>query len=234
MMHHFVLMVRASLKQKIRQIADLKGRVIGVNTSTNNSKTTSQQLAKLLLESDGVSLDQVRIVPAGQNWEEQSSLILSGAADAIMGDKPFASRLLAMGKVYFLVNLAQPETVKKIQGANFLHAALETRRSVVEEAPHKVEKMTKILRKTLRRLDVREPDQALGIGVDCIARMLIRGLLIQPDVGEAVHDDGLVYAPFVHELDHVAGLELAVALLERPFMDMNVVIDDHDRVNSNR
>ena len=67
----FVLMVRASLKDKVKRIADLKGLVIGVNTSTKNSKTTSQQLAELLLKSGGVTLDQVRIVRAGQNWEEE-------------------------------------------------------------------------------------------------------------------------------------------------------------------
>lgn len=145
----FVLMVRSALKQKVRRIADLKGMVIGVNTSTKNSKTTSQQLAELLLQSDGVSLQQVRIVPAGQTWDEQSSLMLSGAADAIVGDEPFASRLQAMGKVFFLAHLAQPATVKKIPGTYFLHAAIETRSDVIAESPQKVQKITNMLRKTL-------------------------------------------------------------------------------------
>lgn len=146
----FVLMVRSSLKHKVKRIADLKGLVIGVNTSTKSSKTTSQQLAEVLLKSGGVSLDEVRIVPAGQNWEEQSSLLISGSADAIMGDEPFASRLLAANKVFFLANLAQHETVKNIAGANFLHAAVETRLDVITNTPEKVEKMTKMLRKTLQ------------------------------------------------------------------------------------
>ena len=66
----FVLMVRAQLKGKVKKIADLEGKVIGVNTSTKNSKTTSQQLAELLLKSGGVPLDAIRIVPAGQSWVE--------------------------------------------------------------------------------------------------------------------------------------------------------------------
>jgi len=157
----FVLMVRSSLKQKIKRISDLKGMVVGVNTSTKNSKTTSQQLAELLLKSDGVSFDQVRIVPAGQNWEEQSSLILSGAADAIMGDEPFASRLLSMNKVYFLANLALPETVKKIPGTYFLHATVETRNDVIKEAPYKVEKFTKMLHKTLQWMTEHSPEEVV-------------------------------------------------------------------------
>lgn len=157
----FVLMVRASLRHKVRRIADLKGLVIGVNTSTVKSKTTSHQFAEVLLKSDGVSLEQVRIVPAGQNWEEQSSLIISGAADAIMGDEPFASRLLAAKKVFFLVNLAQPETVKHIAGAHFLHAAVETRKDVIADTPQKVEKLTKMLRKTLQWMASHTPEEVV-------------------------------------------------------------------------
>src|SRR5512140_1798515 len=40
----FVLMVRSGLKGKVKRIADLRGKTVGVNTSTKTSKTTSQQL----------------------------------------------------------------------------------------------------------------------------------------------------------------------------------------------
>lgn len=167
----FVLMVRAELKTRVKRIADLKGKVIGVNTSTRNSKTTSQQLAELLLTSGGVALDTVRIVPAGQSWVEQSSLILSGTVDAVMGDEPFASRLQKDGKVFFLVNLAEPQSTRNIKGANFLHAALETRSDIIANGPHKAEKMVRILRNTLQwmhkhsakeivdRLDIKDADE---------------------------------------------------------------------------
>lgn len=155
----FVLMVRADLKGQVKQIADLKGKVIGVNTSTRSSKTTSQQLAELLLTAGGVALDAVRIVPAGQSWVEQSSLMLSGEADAVMGDEPFASRLLDDGKVFFLVNLADPQTTGQIPGANFLHAALETRSDIIASQPDKVEKMVRMLRKTLQWMQTHSAEQ---------------------------------------------------------------------------
>lgn len=155
----FVLMVRAQLKGQVKKIADLKGKVIGVNTSTQNSKTTSQQLAELLLKSGGVPLDAVRIVPAGQSWVEQSSLMISGAADAVMGDEPFASRLLADNKVFFLANLAEPETVKNIPGTHFLHAAVETRSDLIRDSPQKVEKMVAMLRKTLQWMASHKPEE---------------------------------------------------------------------------
>lgn len=157
----FVLMVRSGLKGKVKRIADLEGKVIGVNTSTKNSKTTSQQLAELLLKSGGVDLDRVRFVPAGQSWVEQSSLMISGAADAVMGDEPFASRLVADGKVFFLANLAEPGTSSKIHGANFLHATLETRSDVIKDAPRKVEKMVRMMVKSLQWIASHTPEEVV-------------------------------------------------------------------------
>ncbi len=157
----FVLMVRIGLKGSVARIADLKGKVIGVNTSTKSSKTTSQQLGELLLKSGGVAIDAVRIVPAGQSWIEQSSLIISGQADAIVGDEPFASRLLAENKVFFLAHLAQPETIRDIQGGHFLHAALETRSDVIANEPAKVEKMVHMLKQSLAWITSHTPEQVV-------------------------------------------------------------------------
>lgn len=155
----FVLMVRMGLKGKVKRIADLRGRTIGVNTSTRSSKTTSQQLAELLLKSDGVDLNAVRIVPAGQSWVEQSSLMISGVADAVMGDEPFASRLAADGKVFFLANLADSSMSSRIPGANFLHATLETRSDVIRDEPQKVEKMVRMMKRSLEWIASHTPEQ---------------------------------------------------------------------------
>ncbi|MBF0561984.1 MAG: ABC transporter substrate-binding protein [Alphaproteobacteria bacterium] len=157
----FVLMVRSALMDRVKRIADLKGKVLGVNTSTKASKTTSQQLLELLLQSDGVSVDSVRIVPAGQSWVEQSSLMISGSADAVMGDEPFASRLKADGYVFFLANLAQPETLGNVAGVNFLHAALESRSDIIEREPVKVEKMVRMVKKSLAWLASHTPEEAM-------------------------------------------------------------------------
>jgi NitT/TauT family transport system substrate-binding protein len=159
----FVLMVRSGLKDEVKTISDLDGKVIGVNTSTRASKTTSQQLAELLLKSGGIDEDSVRIVPAGQSWVEQSSLLISGAADAVVGDEPFASRLLADDRVFFLAHLAQPETVSTIQGANFLHAALETRSDIIANEPEKVAKMVRIMKRSLAWIASHTPAEIADI-----------------------------------------------------------------------
>lgn len=158
----FVLMVRADLRKQVKQVADLKGRTVGVNTSSLSSKTTSQQLAELVLRNAGVPMESVRILAAGQSWEEQSSLLKSRATDAIMGDEPFASRLLDEGEVFFLANLAEPRTARHIPGAGFLHAALEAREDLVAKEPQKAEKMVRILRRTLEWMATHRPEEIVA------------------------------------------------------------------------
>ncbi|MFN3075878.1 MAG: ABC transporter substrate-binding protein [Alphaproteobacteria bacterium] len=158
----FVLMVRADLRDQVRSVADLSGRVIGVNSSSLTSKTTSQQLAELLLRSSGVSLDNVRFSAAGQSWAEQSSIVESATADAIMGDEPFASRLLEEGKIFFLANLSDPETTRTIPGAGFLHAVLNTREEMVQTDPDKVARMVRILRRSLEWIARHSPEEVVA------------------------------------------------------------------------
>lgn len=155
----FVLMVRSELRQQVRTVADLKGRVIGVNTSSLSSTTTSQQLAELILKIHGISPDMVRMVPAGQSWDSQSSVLASGVADAVMGDEPFASRLKAGNKVYFLINLANRKDSRSIPGSGFLHAALETREELLKQDPIKAETMVKILKRTLAWMARATPEE---------------------------------------------------------------------------
>jgi NitT/TauT family transport system substrate-binding protein len=181
----FILMARSDLKGKIKRIADLKGRVIGVNTSSLTSKTTSQQLVELVLLSDGVKPDQVRIVPAGQSWREQSTLLEGKLADAIMGDEPFASRLKAEGKVFFLANLADPATSRRIAGANFLHAALETRDDMIAQHPEEVARMVRILKRTLDWMAKHTPAQivdALGVSDAEERQSLLHSLKTYPNL----------------------------------------------------
>jgi NitT/TauT family transport system substrate-binding protein len=155
----FVLMVRSGLRRQVRTVADLKGKVIGVNTSSLSSMTTSQQLAELVLKKHGISPGMVRMVPAGQSWDSQSSVLASGVADAVMGDEPFVSRLKAGNKVFSLVNLADRNDARSIPGGGFLHAALETREGLLKQDPIKAEIMVKILKRTLAWMAKATPEE---------------------------------------------------------------------------
>ena len=154
----FVLTVRNGLKGVVKRPRDLAGRVVGVTSSSLSVKTISHQLAELLLKNDGLSPEQVRIVAAGQSWEEQSAVMRSGSADAILGFEPFASRLRDAGLAFFLFNLGDPADSAKVPGAGMLQAALETRSDVLRTAPRKVEATVAAIRRTLQWMARQTPE----------------------------------------------------------------------------
>jgi NitT/TauT family transport system substrate-binding protein len=155
----FVLTVRSDLKGVVKRPRDLAGRVVGVTSSSLSVKTISHQLAELLLKNDGLSPDHVRIVAAGQSWEEQSAVMRSGSADAILGFEPFASRLRDAGLAFFLFNLGTPADANRVPGAGLLQAALETRSDVVRNTPRKVEAMVAAIRRTLQWMAQQTPEK---------------------------------------------------------------------------
>lgn len=157
-----VLMVRSALKGKIRRIADLRGKTVGVATSSLSSKTMAQQLLELLLKNNGVDPAEVKIIPTGQSWVEQSSVIAAGVVDAIMGDEPFATRLLEEKKVFVLMNLADPAVERQIPGGRFLHAALATRSDLVVRQPEKVAKMVAVIRRSLAWMARKSPEEIVA------------------------------------------------------------------------
>lgn len=155
----FVVLARTALRHEIHSVADLRGRTIGVASSSMAIKTTSQQLMELMLVQAGVPLSSVRITAAGQSWTEQSSVILSGAVDAIMGNEPFATRLHEGGHAFILASLTDPAVAQGLPGAGFLLASLHTRRDVIDQQPDKVARMVRILRRTLEWAAAHTPEE---------------------------------------------------------------------------
>lgn len=146
----FTLMVRADLKDRVKSIADLRARVIGVNTSSTASKSTSQQVAEYLLRRAGVDPTEVNFVPAGQSLEDQTAALDSGSVDAIMGDEPFATALRRTGKVYVLADLHDLDVARQLLGGLFLNAQLATRQDVMDKQPELAARMVRVLRRTLQ------------------------------------------------------------------------------------
>jgi len=154
----YMLMVRADLKGQVKKIADLRGRVIGVYSSSLSSKTASQQLMELVLKSAGVSLDEVRFISIGQSWQGISTMFQSGAVDAVMGGEPFASRLRNEKQVFFLLDLSKPSDASSVPGVGFLRATLVTRGETVRNFPQRVEKMVRALRRSLHWMSTHTPE----------------------------------------------------------------------------
>ncbi|MBF0164928.1 MAG: ABC transporter substrate-binding protein [Magnetococcales bacterium] len=165
----FVLAVRKPLEGEVTRIADLKGRIVGVHTSAVNAKTMSQQLLEMLLKSDGLQPREARVISSGQDWRRRAMLLDSGQMDAIVSEEPFATWLLQQEKVFFLRNLADPDSNRDIAGSRVLHVTVATRPDVIAHEPEKVKRLVNAVRRSLRWIAEHTPEEVverLGITND--------------------------------------------------------------------
>jgi NitT/TauT family transport system substrate-binding protein len=181
----YSLAVRADLKGKVRKMADLQGRVLGLPTSSLSSKSGPEQFLQLVLRAEGMAPDAVRVIPAGLTQESNSALLLSGRVDAILTEGAIVSRLVSEGKVFTLLNFADPAVTRNIPGAGFLHATLGTRAELLQEQPESAAKMVRILQRSLAWIASHTPEQLvekLGIADDMQRKSLLLALKSSPQL----------------------------------------------------
>jgi NitT/TauT family transport system substrate-binding protein len=163
----YVLLVRSGLQGKVKSVADLKGRVIGVHSNSITTKTNSHIVMELLLRNAGVAPDSVRFVSVGQRWSSEAAMLADGSADAIMGDEPHASRMVADNAAFQLVHLGDPQTSSSIQGGAFLRGALVGRQDRIDQDPKKAAAMVRIIRRTLEWMASHTPEEVIDMaGID--------------------------------------------------------------------
>jgi NitT/TauT family transport system substrate-binding protein len=144
------LILRSTLKNKVHTLAQLKGKRVGVNTSTRTARSTSQMLTEYVLQRAGLSAGDVQIIPAGQNREAQRAALSSDTVDAVMADEPFATELENSGEAVSLVNLYNPQKSRELLGGPFVHAAIATRENVYSNYPETVAKVQRMFDRTLQ------------------------------------------------------------------------------------
>jgi NitT/TauT family transport system substrate-binding protein len=116
---------------------------------------------ELLMKSEGMVLDDVRMISAGLSWEDSSSVLRAGGVDAILTDLSFAARLMAEGKGYSLANYGELSANNKIPGSHYLHATLSTREDLIAQQPQLAGKMVSILRRSLVWIKNHTPEQVV-------------------------------------------------------------------------
>jgi ABC-type nitrate/sulfonate/bicarbonate transport system substrate-binding protein len=154
----YTLMVREDLRASVRGIQDLRGRTIGIHSNSLATRSTSHQLADLILRSHGVPLDSVRYVAAGQSWQTQAAAMTARAVDASMTDEPFGTRMALERIAFSLFSTGNPADAERTPGAGFLRATLLARRDRVEAQPELAARMVGLVRSVLTWIAERPPE----------------------------------------------------------------------------
>lgn len=158
----YVLLVRQGLKDEVKTIADLKGKTIGIHSNSATGKTTSQQVLDLIFRRGGVPTGSYRMVTIGRRWESESLMLRTGAADAVMGDEPHASRMIEDKIAFPLVHFGDPETMRLYSGAGFLRGVLIGRKDRLDKDPAKSEIMVRIIQRTLQWMAAHSAEEIVG------------------------------------------------------------------------
>lgn len=160
------VMVRSDLKDSVRRVADLRGRVLGIHSNSLETSTTGQQFLVLVLRQHQVPPESVRFVAAGQSWNTQSSTLRGRLADAIVSEEPFGFRLQQEGLAFALLHIGQPGEIT-LPGAGFLRGTLIAQRSLVQAQPELAQRMVRVVQRTLAWKQQHTPQDAvaaLGLG----------------------------------------------------------------------
>ncbi len=157
----YVFLLRSGLKDKVHNIAQLKGMRIGTATSTGTQRSMGQMMTEYLMQRAGLKSDEVQFISTGQNREMQSAAIKSQTVDALMGDEPFASELVAQGTAVRLADLYAPKTSSELLGGAIVHAALATREDVYLQHPETVRKIQRIFDATLQWLSAHSASEVV-------------------------------------------------------------------------
>jgi len=183
----FVLLLRAELKGQVHSIAELKGRRIGTASSTKSQRSMGQMMTEFLIQNAGLQSNDVQFIATGLNRESQRAALASASVDAIMGDEPFASELVAQGLAVRLADLYPQNQSSKLLGGSIIRAALATREDVNVRYPQVVRKVQRMLERSLRWLSTHSAQEVVDKlanqpGFDAASRKLM-GEILQSNKG---------------------------------------------------
>jgi NitT/TauT family transport system substrate-binding protein len=149
----YSLLVRANLRGQVRRIADLAGRVVGVKGHTPGGRSTSQLFTEYVMAQAGVPVERLNYVSVGQSYDSQHAGLVSGAVDAIMGDEPFATRLVKEKVAFLLADYHDPAATRALLGGLFLNGALSARDDTLARQPERAARVVRSIQRALTWID---------------------------------------------------------------------------------
>lgn len=146
----YAIIVRKDLAGEIRSIADLRGRTLGVPVGSATTKTYLQLVAELWVSSHGVRPQQVRWAPITQTYDGVYGAMAGQTVDAVFCEEPYSASLVRQNLGVTLASLNDPRNPVRVAGRDHLRAVIVTTPQTVREHPGRVERMVRMLRRSLQ------------------------------------------------------------------------------------
>jgi NitT/TauT family transport system substrate-binding protein len=152
----FSMIVRTSLKDRVKKVADLKGMKVGFTTPGAGSWA----MASVYLEKAGLRPEtDVQFVPLGGDTGVIYTAIQTGRVDAFSAWEPITTRALESGAAFALAPIWKDEVHKEYLGsADALALGLVTREDVIKEKGDLVKRMVNAHKKGLDFIRRSSPD----------------------------------------------------------------------------
>jgi NitT/TauT family transport system substrate-binding protein len=158
----YAVVVHQSLRGQVRNLADLKGRSIGVSIGVTQAKTYLQTVAELLLKSYGVEPNQVRWVATAQNIDGQVGALAGHVVDAVFCEEPFPSALVRRKLGFVLTDLSDARLAALVPGVGHLRAAIATSEAYLQQDPAAMQRMVEMLRRTIAWMSKNKPEAIIA------------------------------------------------------------------------
>jgi len=143
----FSLVVRSQLKDKVKQVSDLRGMKVGFSTPGAGSWA----MGNVYLEKAGLNPDRdVQYVPLGGQPSVIYTALQSGKVDAFPTWEPITTRSIDTGVAYALEAIWKDDVHQRYLGSrDALALGLVTREDVIKDKPDLVKRMVNAHKKGL-------------------------------------------------------------------------------------
>jgi len=184
----YSILIRPDLAATVRSLKDLRGRSIGIPMGSVTSKTYLQVMLELWLANNGVRRNEVRWVQTNQNLAGMQGSLVSGMVDAVFCEEPLAGTLVRKKIGLRLASLSSADALGGAGWTSHIRAVLACPREVIERQPQQVELMTAMLKRSLRWMRHKQPE-------DIVAKLGIEDVELSQDLADPIRRIPNLFSP---------------------------------------
>jgi NitT/TauT family transport system substrate-binding protein len=216
------IVVRNDLRKRIKRVADLRGRSIGISVGNVISKTYLQQVMEVFLSANGVNSNEVRWVPTAQNWDGQFGALSSKSVDAVFCEEPFLTGLVRNHTGFILSDFSDTKVIARIPGAGHLRATLTTTSENLKQDAQLAALMIRMLRQSVEWIFSTNPGEI-------VKHLDLKDQEVQHDLIDVLSRNRGIYASDVRfsqrQVEDTAKFMRKASILTDDGFDLNTLID---------